>query len=222
MISYMMLCHRLLSKLLWYHTYFMISYYWYTTHSPLVTFKTGSLDQRLPWAWTGHTPKEWPQVDGRGGECHPFKQPGPQPRRQRTASDILLHSVGVWALQMKTQGTMLSIEPGRPPLSRKELSGTGVSFDMISYMIWHIISYVILHMISDQCTSARSSPSLLLQTVSCSRLVWPCSMTRPATRAYPASTFALWRTCWQDGVHSRGWEDQAWAYQREQDQGRRD
>ncbi len=46
------------------------------------------------------------------------------------------------------------------------------------------------------CTSARLSPSLLLQTVSCSRLECPCFMTRPATRTYPASTFALWRTCW--------------------------
>ena len=46
------------------------------------------------------------------------------------------------------------------------------------------------------CTSARSSPSLLLQTVSCSRLECPCSMTQPATSACPASTFALWRMCW--------------------------
>jgi hypothetical protein len=43
----------------------------------------------------GIPPKGLPQVDGRVVECHPGKQPGPQPRRQRTASDILLHSVGV-------------------------------------------------------------------------------------------------------------------------------
>ncbi len=43
---------------------------------------------------------------------------------------------------------VLSIQPGRPPLSRKEPSGTGVSCNMISYMISHIISYIILHMIS--------------------------------------------------------------------------
>ncbi len=41
------------------------------------------------WAY----PPRVPQVDDRGVECHPGKQPGPQPGRQRTALDILLHSV---------------------------------------------------------------------------------------------------------------------------------
>jgi hypothetical protein len=36
-------------------------------------------------------PQELPQEDSRGAECHPGKQPGPQPMLQRTASDILLH-----------------------------------------------------------------------------------------------------------------------------------
>jgi hypothetical protein len=34
-------------------------------------------------------------VDCRGVECHPGEQPGSQPRGQRAASDIRLHSVGV-------------------------------------------------------------------------------------------------------------------------------
>jgi hypothetical protein len=62
-------------------------------------------------------PPELPPVDGRGVECHPGKQPGPQPLRQRTAQDILLHSVGVGVLQQKAQGMMLSLQPGRPLLS---------------------------------------------------------------------------------------------------------
>ncbi len=45
-------------------------------------------------------------------------------------------------------------------------------------------------------TSARLSPSILLQTASCSRLDCPCSMALPATRACPvSSTSALSQTC---------------------------
>ncbi len=36
-----------------------------------------------------------------GVELYPGEQPGHQPGLQGTASDILLHSVGVWALQWK-------------------------------------------------------------------------------------------------------------------------
>ena len=57
---------------------------------------------------------------------------------------------------------MLSIQPGRPLLSRKEQSGTGVSFDMISYMISHIISYMILHMISHMISCCAQDCVVLL------------------------------------------------------------
>ncbi len=45
------------------------------------------------WISDNHGQELGMRVDGRGVECHPGKQPGPQPRRSRTALDILLHSV---------------------------------------------------------------------------------------------------------------------------------
>jgi hypothetical protein len=66
---------------------------------------------------------------------------GSQPRGQRAASDIRLHSMGVWALQWNSQGTMLPVQSERPPLQGKEQSG--LLCDMISYMISY--SYDIIY-----------------------------------------------------------------------------
>jgi hypothetical protein len=70
-----------------------------------------------------HTPQELPRVDGMAVEYHPGKQSGLLSLLQRTASDVLLHRVGVQALQ-------LTAKP----------SHTCVSCDMISYMIHDMIS----------------------------------------------------------------------------------
>ena len=46
-------------------------------------------------AGAADTPQAGREVDCRGAERHPGEQPGSQPRGQRAASDIRLHSVGV-------------------------------------------------------------------------------------------------------------------------------
>ncbi len=59
-----------------------------------------------------------------------------------SAPDIWLYSVGVYSLQWKAQGTLLSLQYERPPLQGKELSGA--PYDMISYMISLLCYYDII------------------------------------------------------------------------------
>ena len=49
----------------------------------------------LQEAGASDTPQARPGVVGRGAECHLGEQPGSQPRWQRAAADVWLHSVGV-------------------------------------------------------------------------------------------------------------------------------
>ncbi len=59
-------------------------------------------------------------------------------RLQRTALDILLHSVGVGALQQKTKGAMLSLWPGR-----SQLSGNNRQVLVFYVLCFYIINIII-------------------------------------------------------------------------------
>jgi hypothetical protein len=81
-------------------------------------------------------------------EARDYADQGPLPDRDMEedsfghSAAFSAESVGVGVLQREAKGTMLSLQPGRTPLSGKEPSGLYVSCDMISYMI----SSMILHM----------------------------------------------------------------------------